>query len=94
MQLSADSASTRITMQYCLWDYLRALGEKNVGGRTIIERDGADNDWDDEDEGDEAADARAAKIARAYGWWFAKGSLGINALKVSVTLLAASAMQC
>jgi len=38
-QLSADSTGTRITMQFCLWDFLRTLGERQVGGRSIVERE-------------------------------------------------------
>ena len=46
-QLSKDSQDVRITLQYSLWDLLRDLGEKNVGGLSKIEVD------DDESEEEE-----------------------------------------
>ncbi|PWN42541.1 hypothetical protein IE81DRAFT_323301 [Ceraceosorus guamensis] len=82
VQLAADSPGTRVTMQYCLWDFLRSLGEKHVGGKTIV--DGAASDSEDED-GDVSSNAMPARkmahLARAYGWWIAKGALTLNVLK-------------
>ncbi|KAK0530234.1 suppressor of glycerol defect [Tilletia horrida] len=42
--------STRVTMQYCLWDYFREIGESDVGGATMIASGKGAGDDDDEDE--------------------------------------------
>lgn len=82
-QLSSDSPSTRVTMQYCLWDFLRALGEREVGGRTLTARKEEDNLQMDLDAGTEIEQRRVANLARAYAWWVAKGALSLAVLKVS-----------
>lgn len=85
-----DEVGTRITMQYCLWDYLRLLGEKSVGGRSVLER-GVDEDDDNKDvddytfgaEGGSAQDktTRAGNTARTYGWWMSRRAVGLEALR-------------
>ncbi|CEH15949.1 Protein involved in high osmolarity signaling pathway [Ceraceosorus bombacis] len=82
VQLATDSPGTRVTMQYCLWDFLRSLGEKHVGGKTIVDRDASESEDEDDDVSSNAMRARKmAHLARAYGWWIAKGALGLNVLK-------------
>lgn len=84
-RLAVDEIGTRFTLQYCLWDFLRDLGEKGVGGRSVIERN-EEEDSEDESEGkafpENMSNNRIANVARAYGWWFAKGALSLSAMKV------------
>jgi nucleolar MIF4G domain-containing protein 1 len=78
--LCRGSPSFQITLQYCLWDFLREIGEDEVGGTTTGSNLGA---------GVGAADKKATSsskiqnVAHAYGWWTAKGSIGLSVLKVS-----------
>ncbi|PWN19042.1 hypothetical protein BCV69DRAFT_300822 [Microstroma glucosiphilum] len=93
VELAKRDAGVKVTMQFCLWDYLRSIGEKRVGGRSVI----ANQDEDDEDDegafGDEGeggeeegrkgelARQKMWHLARCYGWWIAKGALGLNVLR-------------
>lgn len=70
-QVCSDSHSMKITLQYCLWDFLRELGEKEAGGRSIQV----------DEEGRELDPRRVANMARAYAWWMAKESLSLAALR-------------
>ncbi|KAJ3515422.1 hypothetical protein NLJ89_g1761 [Agrocybe chaxingu] len=76
-QLCRTSHAYKITLQYCLWDFLRDLGESNVGGAAIVknleEGDGFDLK--------EIPEVRLRNIARAYGWWIAKDSVSLAILK-------------
>ncbi|KAE8232593.1 hypothetical protein CF326_g2377 [Tilletia indica] len=88
--------STRVTMQYCLWDFFREIGESDVGGVTMISGKG-DADGDDEDEftgfddafgetkdgdgGLPSVNRKMIHLARAYGWWMAKNTLNLNMLR-------------
>lgn len=86
-RLAIDDIGTRFTLQYCLWDFMRELGEKEVGGRSIVEREDEeehlDRFGDDEDSSSsQLTSHRIANIARAYGWWFAKSALSLSATKV------------
>lgn len=97
-RLALDDFGTRFTLQYCLWDFLRDLGEKGVGGRSIVEREEEEEDQrgDDDDYFQEKTVSRSkiSNIARAYGWWFAKGALSLSAMKViDFTSLKAQAIQ-
>ncbi|PWN37286.1 uncharacterized protein FA14DRAFT_170159 [Meira miltonrushii] len=87
-----DERGTRITMQYCLWDFMRKLGEKNVGGQSILSRQEEEDESDLEEDEDESAlafggekgmatEQGMANVARTYGWWMAKGSLTLEALR-------------
>lgn len=87
-----DERGTRITMQYCLWDFMRKLGEKNVGGQSILSRQEEDEDDENDSEEDDSALAFGGEkgmateqgmtnVARTYGWWMAKGSLTLEALR-------------
>ncbi|PWN50245.1 ARM repeat-containing protein [Violaceomyces palustris] len=89
-QVCKDSHGMKVTLQYCLWDFLREIGEKEVGGRSMASRlddganEGEDSDEDDQDDEVKARKTnprRIANLARAYGWWMAKGSITLNALK-------------
>lgn len=86
-----DGRGTQITMQYCLWDFLRRLGEKGVGGQSILSQEEADDGYDDDENqeatssfgkmGESRSDNEVAYIARTYGWWMAKGAVGLDALR-------------
>lgn len=86
-KLGCDDTSTRITMQFALWDYLREIGEKSVGGRSVVrdaESDGQDADFDDPQETKDAASTSTTRLwhmSRCYGWWIAKGALSLSVLR-------------
>ncbi len=69
----------KITLQYCLWDFLRDLGESNVGGAEVIK-----NIKDDDDRFGvkSISKIRLRNVARAFGWWIAKDSVALTILKV------------
>ncbi|KAK0545581.1 suppressor of glycerol defect [Tilletia horrida] len=100
LSTTSNVISTRVTLQYCLWDYFREIGEKEVGGASMIASD--TNGDGDEDEflgfgdGDDAfggagggddeggltgVNRKMIHLARAYGWWIAKGALNLNMLR-------------
>lgn len=87
-----DERGTKITMQYCLWDFMRKLGEKSVGGQSILSRQEEEDESDlEEDENEStlafggekgmASEQGMSNVARTYGWWMAKGSLTMEALR-------------
>lgn len=78
-QLCRISKSHQFTLQYCLWDFLRDLGETTVGGAEILK-----NMKDDEGnfELKRISETRCSNIARAYGWWIAKDCCSLTMLKV------------
>ncbi|KAH7335592.1 armadillo-type protein [Rhizoctonia solani] len=71
--LCQNSHSHRITLQYCLWDFLRLLGETQVGGEAIT-RDESINS-------DEVSNSTISNYAKAYAWWLARGSITLTILK-------------
>ncbi|KAF7312428.1 MIF4G/MA4-domain-containing protein [Mycena indigotica] len=76
--LCRSSHSYKITLQFCLWDFLRDLGEVNVGGAEIMK-----NLKDNEDGFDvkNISSSRMRNVARAYAWWIAKDCLTLAILK-------------
>ncbi|KAJ6508008.1 hypothetical protein C8R47DRAFT_1036862 [Mycena vitilis] len=76
--LCRSSHSYKITLQFCLWDFLRDLGEANVGGAEVIK-----NLKDDEDSFDikSISSTRIKNVARAYAWWIAKDCVTLGILK-------------
>ncbi|TCD69365.1 suppressor of glycerol defect [Steccherinum ochraceum] len=84
-QLCRTSKSHQFTLQYCLWDFLRDLGETNVGGAEIL-----NNMKDDAGRFDvqKISEARLSNVAKAYGWWIAKDCCSLAILKpVDFTIL-------
>ncbi|CAE6408546.1 unnamed protein product [Rhizoctonia solani] len=71
--LCQKSHSHRITLQYCLWDFLRSLGETQVGGEAIS-RDESINS-------DEVSNSTINNYAKAYAWWLARGSIALTIFK-------------
>lgn len=79
------SHSYKVTLQYWFWDFLRDLGETNVGGTEVIK-----NLKDDESrlETKSISSSRMRNVAKAYGWWIAKDACSLLILKpVDFTLL-------
>jgi len=83
--LCRTSRSYKITLQFCLWDFLRDLGEASVGGAEVLKN------LKDNGEGFEARDISSTKmrnVANAYAWWAAKDSVALSIFKpVDFTVL-------
>ena len=75
-QFDKAAHSYAVTLQYRLWDLFRDLGETDVGGTKKLESADAG------DGGNKVGKRKADNLARAYGWWIAKGVLSITVLKV------------
>lgn len=83
--LCQDSHSYKITLQYWLWDFLRDLGQINVGGAEVIKNL---KDNHDRLEVKSISSSRMKNVAKAYGWWIAKDTCSLLILKpVDFTLL-------
>jgi len=73
------SHSYKITLQFCMWDFLRELGESNVGGMELLKRQQGDGlGADDKIVGK----TKLRNVAKAYGWWIAKDCCSLTILKV------------
>ncbi|KAJ7455339.1 hypothetical protein B0H11DRAFT_252563 [Mycena galericulata] len=82
--LCRSSHSYKITLQFCLWDFLRDLGELNVGGAEIIKNLKDDEGFDVKS----ISSTRMKNIAKAYAWWIAKDCVTLGILKpVDFTVL-------
>ncbi|KAI0065323.1 hypothetical protein BV25DRAFT_1928190 [Artomyces pyxidatus] len=77
--LCQASHSYKVTLQFCLWDFLRDLGQASVGGAEIIKN------IKDEDHGGfdikTISPTRFKNIANAYAWWVAKDCITLSVLK-------------
>ncbi|KIY51919.1 ARM repeat-containing protein [Fistulina hepatica ATCC 64428] len=75
--LCRTSHAPKVTIQFCLWDFLRELGESGVGGLAVLksleESQGLDGS-DDFDTDGKISQTRVDNIARLYAWWIAKDS--------------------
>ncbi|PPR00892.1 hypothetical protein CVT24_000377 [Panaeolus cyanescens] len=76
-QLCKTAHSHKITLQYMLWDFLRELGESNVGGAAMTK---ISEDFDNFSSG-AIAKSRMQNVCKAYAWWIAKDCINLNALK-------------
>ena len=77
--LCRTSHSYKITLQFCLWDFLRDLGETAVGGAEVMKT------LKENESGfgvERISTNRMRNIARAYAWWIAKDSITLAILKV------------
>lgn len=77
--LCRTAHSYKITIQFCLWDFLRDLGEASVGGAELIKN------LKDGDTGfnlQHISSARLKNVARVYAWWIAKNCVTLAILKV------------
>ncbi len=88
-QLCRTSHSYTITLQFCLWDFLRDLGETGVGGTEVLKN--LKDDVASFDVG-KISNTRSRNVARAYAWWIAKDACTLAILKVrsSVTVVYAT----
>jgi nucleolar MIF4G domain-containing protein 1 len=67
-------------LQFCLWDFLRELGETNVGGLEVIKNLKDDGDGFGSKK---ISSARMKNVAKAYAWWIAKDCSSLVILKAS-----------
>ncbi|KAK0204844.1 hypothetical protein DFS33DRAFT_1373461 [Desarmillaria ectypa] len=81
------SHSYKVTLQFCLWDFLRDLGEEEVGGVEVIKsikESGGSKGFDLK----YISSTRLRNVARAYAWWISKDCVTLAILKpVDFTLL-------
>lgn len=77
--LCCNAHAYRITLQFCLWDFLRDLGETTIGGAEVLKNVKDDNDGFDLGK---ISDMRMRNVARAYAWWVAKDCVTLAILKV------------
>ncbi|KAF8896428.1 armadillo-type protein [Infundibulicybe gibba] len=77
--LCRSSHSYKITLQFCLWDFLRDLGETTVGGVELIKnlKDGDEDGFNVKS----ISSARLRNVANAYSWWIAKDCISLSVLK-------------
>ncbi|KAK0500414.1 hypothetical protein EDD18DRAFT_827491 [Armillaria luteobubalina] len=85
--LCRSSHSYKVTLQFCLWDFLRDLGEEEVGGAEVIKsikESGGSKSFDLKS----ISSTRLRNVARAYAWWISKDCVTLAILKpVDFTLL-------
>ncbi|KAJ7475957.1 hypothetical protein FB451DRAFT_1034114 [Mycena latifolia] len=75
--LCRSSHSYKITLQFCLWDFLRDLGETTVGGAEVIKSLNDDDGFDVKS----ISSTRMKNVAKAYAWWIAKDCVTLGILK-------------
>ncbi|KAF9050784.1 hypothetical protein BDZ89DRAFT_977686 [Hymenopellis radicata] len=77
--LCKTSHSYKITLQFCLWDFLRDLGETEVGGAEVIKsmKENGGESFDLKS----ISSSRLRNVARAYAWWLAKDCVALTILK-------------
>lgn len=80
-QLCRTSHSHKITLQFCLWDFLRDLGETSVGGAEVLKN--LNDDSNPSFDVGKISSTRIRNVARAYAWWITKDSCTLAILKVS-----------
>ncbi|GAA5933268.1 hypothetical protein JCM10213_001236 [Rhodosporidiobolus nylandii] len=77
-RLCTKSHSFQITLQYCLWDFLRELGEKDVGGAELVKSLGDDRGGSG---GSKVSERKITNLAKFYAWCLGKAALTIMVLK-------------
>lgn len=75
--MGTKSHGFQITLQYCLWDFLRELGEKTVGGEELVK-----TITDDGSALAKVAPRRITNLAKLYAWCVAKDVLSLTIFKV------------
>jgi len=78
-ELCRSSHSYKITLQFCLWDFLRELGENNVGGVELLKHR---KELGFSSQGSSVSNRRLRNTARAYSWWVAKDCCSLTIFKV------------
>ncbi|GAA5875690.1 hypothetical protein JCM8547_007042 [Rhodosporidiobolus lusitaniae] len=77
-RLCTKSHSFVITLQYCLWDFLRELGEKSVGGEELVK---SLQDDRSSSGASKVSDRKVTNLAKFYAWCLGKEALSIMVLK-------------
>lgn len=85
--MGTKSHGFQITLQYCLWDFLRELGEKGVGGEEMIQKISEENGT-----AAKVSTRRIANLAKLYAWCVAKEVLTLAIFKVCPSSL--STIRC
>jgi nucleolar MIF4G domain-containing protein 1 len=62
-----------------MWDFLRELGESNVGGMELLKRQ---QDEGFASDGKTVGKTKVQNVAKAYAWWIAKDNCSLAILKV------------
>ena len=78
-ELCRFSHSHKITLQFCLWDFLRELGENKVGGVELLKHQ---EELGFSSQGKSINRCRLKNTARAYSWWVAKDCCNLTIFKV------------
>ncbi|KAF6754394.1 MIF4G/MA4 domain-containing protein [Ephemerocybe angulata] len=82
--LCKQSHSYKITIQFCLWDFLRDLGETKVGGAELLKSNKDDDGFDVKS----ISRTRMRNVAKCYAWWIARDAVSLLVLKpVDFTVL-------
>ncbi|TEB34519.1 ARM repeat-containing protein [Coprinellus micaceus] len=82
--LCKQSHSYKITVQFCLWDFLRDLGESKVGGAELLKGSKDDDGFDVKS----ISKTRMRNVAKSYAWWIARDAVTLMILKpVDFTIL-------
>jgi hypothetical protein len=74
----------KFTLQYCLWDFLRDLGEGDVGGAEIVrafKESGSGAKFGGKDR-ERVPERKVRNWARGIGWCIAKEGVSLSVLKV------------
>jgi nucleolar MIF4G domain-containing protein 1 len=79
-RLCEQSHSHKVTAQFALWDFLRELGEQEVGGTELLKSRNLREDASRITVPKE----RVRNLAKMYAWWMAKGAVSIVLLKASI----------
>ncbi|EST08622.1 Initiation factor eIF-4 gamma, MA3 [Kalmanozyma brasiliensis GHG001] len=75
-EICRNDHGMRVTLQYCLWDFLRELGQSDVGGEKFAAAHFGDAS------ADKTVDPRrVGNLARAYAWWMTHDCLSLQSLK-------------
>lgn len=81
-EICRNDHGMRITLQYCLWDFLREIGQKQVGGEKFAAALFSNvDDLETKALADRVDPRRIANLARAYAWWLTHDCLSLQALK-------------
>jgi nucleolar MIF4G domain-containing protein 1 len=83
--LCESSFSHRVTFQYAMWDFLREMGETDVGGAAVVNSGGHSGTMGFGTE-NKISKTRIANLAKMCGWLIAKGAVDLTIFKVRLTL--------
>ncbi|KAJ9092107.1 hypothetical protein QFC21_006973 [Naganishia friedmannii] len=78
--LCESSFSHRFTFQYAMWDFLREMGETDVGGAAVINSGGHSGTMGFGSD-NKVSKTRIANLAKMCGWLIAKGAVDLTIFK-------------